>query len=63
MGRPNLSREIKFSGAIGDREENILPVQLTSSRMGNLVHINTIIRYRVSSIILGRNLPLNYSLQ
>ena len=31
-GRPFPSREIKFSGANGDREKNIFPVQLTTSR-------------------------------
>ena len=32
---PNLSREIKFSGANGDREIIIFfPVQLTTSRIG-----------------------------
>ena len=38
---PNPSREAKFSGANGDREMFIFPVQLTSSRIGNhtgLIH-------------------------
>ena len=30
------SRETKFSGANGDRGKNIFPVQLTTSRTGNL---------------------------
>ena len=30
------SRETKFSGANGDREIFIFPVQLTTSRIGNL---------------------------
>ena len=42
-GRPNPSRETKFSGANGDREILIFPVQLTTSRIiGNvtgLIHI------------------------
>ena len=37
MGRPNPSREIKLSGANGDREEEKkVPVELTTSRIGNL---------------------------
>ena len=36
-GRPNMSRETKFSGANGDREIFIFPVQLTTSRIGNLI--------------------------
>ena len=36
MGLPNPSREIKFSGANGDREIFIFPVRLTMSRIGNL---------------------------
>ena len=34
-GLPNPSRETKFSGANGDREIFIFPVQLTRSRIGN----------------------------
>ena len=33
---PNPSRETEFSGANGDREILIFPVQLTASRIGNL---------------------------
>ena len=33
MGRPNPSRETKFSGADGDRVTLIFPSQLTSSRI------------------------------
>ena len=29
MGRPNLTRETKLSGANGDRENSVFPVQLT----------------------------------
>ena len=32
----NPSRETKFSGANGDRKVFIFPVQLTTSRIGNL---------------------------
>ena len=41
MGRPNSSRETKFSGANGDKEIFIFPVQLTVRRIGNhtrLIH-------------------------
>ena len=31
MGRPNLSRETKFSGANGDREINRFPVLVTTN--------------------------------
>ena len=33
------SRESKFSGANGDREIFIFPVQLTTSRIGNLTRL------------------------
>ena len=36
MGRLNPSRETKFSGTHGDRGIFIFPVQLTTSRIGNL---------------------------
>ena len=36
---PNLSRETKSSGANGDRESIIFPVQLTTSRIGNLTRL------------------------
>ena len=39
MGRPNPSRETKFPGANGDREMSNLPVQLTTSRIGNLTQL------------------------
>ena len=39
MGRPSPSDEIKFSGANGDREIPIFPVQLTTSRIGNLTRL------------------------
>ena len=35
MGRPDLTRETKLSGANGDRENSVFPVQLTTSRIGN----------------------------
>ena len=35
-GRPKQSRETKFSGVNRDREISIFPVQLTTSRIGNL---------------------------
>ena len=39
MGLPNASRWTKFSGANGDREIFISPVQLTTSRIGNLTRL------------------------
>ena len=33
--RPNLTRETKLSGANGDREIPVFPVELTTSRIGN----------------------------
>ena len=39
MGRPNPSRETIFSVANGDREILILPVQLTTSSIGNLTRL------------------------
>ena len=36
---PKPSREAKFSGANGDREMLIFPVQLTTSRIGNLTQL------------------------
>ena len=38
-GLPNPYRETKFSGANGDREMSIFPVQLTTSRIGNLTRL------------------------
>ena len=38
MELPNPSRETKFSGANADREILIFPVQLTTSRIGNLTY-------------------------
>ena len=35
-GLPHPSHETKFSGANGNREKIIFPVQLTTSRIGNL---------------------------
>ena len=39
MGLPNPSRETKFSGANGEREILIFPVQLTTSRIGTLTRL------------------------
>ena len=39
MGRLNPSRETKFSGTHGDRGIFIFPVQLTTSRIGNLTRL------------------------
>ena len=65
-GRPNLSRETKFSGANGDSEKNTLPVQLTTSRIGNhtlLIHtplkVLTMHNSNTSSATLGNFQALN----
>ena len=39
MGRLNPSRETKFSGTHGDRGIFIFPVQMTTSRIGNLTRL------------------------
>ena len=39
MELPNPSRETNFSGANGNREIYIFPVQLTTSRIGNLARL------------------------
>ena len=39
MELPKPSRETKFLGANGDREKVIFPVQLTTSRIGNLTRL------------------------
>ena len=38
-GRLNPSRENKFSGTYGDRGIFVFPVQLTTSRIGNLTQL------------------------
>ena len=38
-GLPNPSRETKFSGANADREIFIFPLQLTTSKIGNLTRL------------------------
>ena len=37
----NLTRETKLSGANGDREYSIFPVQLTTSKIGNHARLMT----------------------
>ena len=38
-GRPNAPRETKISGAKGDRGIPFFPVQLATSRIGNLTRL------------------------
>ena len=45
MGRPNPSRETKFSGANGARKIFVFPVQLTTRRTGNLAQLMDIPTY------------------
>ena len=42
---PNPSREIKFSGANGEREIFIFPVLLTTSKIGNLTRLILLLLY------------------
>ena len=65
-GRPNPSRDTKFSGANRDREAFICSVQLTTSRIGNLTRlIHTLaicddrtyileLKHQVSSVLVLR---------
>ena len=39
MRLPNPSRETEFSGANRDREISVFPLQLTTSRIGNLTRL------------------------
>ena len=57
MGRPNPSRETKLSGVNGVREMFIFPVQLTTSRIGNLTRlIHTLLDVMtVHTYILGKS--------
>ena len=64
-GRPNPSREIKFSGANGDREIFIFHVQLTTSMIGHptrvigyLLHAMTIKIY--IRICVNNNCPSDH---
>ena len=53
-GRSNPSRESKFSGANGDREVLIFPLQLTTSKIGNLTRlIHTLLLYVMMMTIQG----------
>ena len=48
MGLPNPSPETKLSGANADREIFLFPVQLTTSRVGNLTQLIHILAIRVT---------------
>ena len=59
-GRLNPSRETKFSGTHGDRGIFIFPVQLTTSRIGNLtrlihtlLYVMAIHTYTISKPLVG----------
>ena len=55
--RLNPSRETKFSGTYGDRGIFIFPVQLTTSRIGNLTRLTHTLLYVMTiqySILGGR---------
>ena len=68
-GLPKPCRESKFSGANGDRGKIIFPVQLTTSRIGNLtrliftlptfVYVMTILQYiHISPPIHAHHIPI-----
>ena len=44
-----MSRETKISGANGDREKSLFPVQLLTSRIGNLTRCELVSILVVSS--------------
>ena len=48
---PKPSRETKFSGANGDREILIFPVQLTTGKIDNLARLNLALAIYVLSYI------------
>ena len=50
--RPNLSRETKLSGANGGREIFIFPIQLTTSRIGNLTRLIHNLLYVMTILII-----------
>ena len=50
MGLPNPSHETKFSGANGDREMFVCPVQLTTSRIGNFTPLIHTLLYSMAYI-------------
>ena len=70
MGPPKPSRETNFSGANEDREIFIFPVQLATSRIGNLTRlIHTVaifvlerIKRSQSHVARKSNSQLRYSL-
>ena len=59
--RPNRSHETKFSGANGYREIFIFPVQLTTSRIGNLTRL-TLTLAAVNAIGTQLRDPINLGL-
>ena len=59
MGLPNPSRETKLSGANADREILIFPVQLTTSRIGNLTRLV----HTLAAEKLGRNPVSKHQIQ
>ena len=56
-----MSRETKFSGTHGDREILIFPVQLTTSRIGNLtrfVHTLLYVMTYIHVCMYGYHIPV-----
>ena len=56
MGRSNPSRETNFSGANGDRENLIFPVQLTTSRIGDLTPLILLLPYQYAITIHSKHM-------
>ena len=60
MGRPNMSRDTNFSGANEDREKIVFPVQLTTTRSGNLTRlIHTLLEVMTIHAYILHNIPNN----
>ena len=61
-GLPNLSRETKFSGANDGREKIIVPVQLTTSRIGNITRLTLLVVFTLKTVLTSIQYPsLSYS--
>ena len=58
-----VSRETKLSGANGDREILLFPVQLTTSRIGNLTQlIHTLLLYVIDYTYFALNVVVATSM-
>ena len=57
-GLPKPSREAKFSGANGVREISIFPVELTTTKVGNLTRLTLTLAICVTIHTSSRSTPL-----